>query len=153
MIHFVLHDAGVEIAHLTVDRSAELVETAIAQTFVARHQAAHAGHRQAAFPALFLFVIEHGELGIDQHGERHRLGIGIARIAFDAEDDDALQFADLRRREAGAIGREHGLAHVGDQREFYKCRPGSFCSCRTRTMKMVEGVIDRYIPTIGISHV
>ena len=42
VIHLVLDDARMKIAHGTVDGLAPLVESAIAQAPVARHQAAHA---------------------------------------------------------------------------------------------------------------
>jgi hypothetical protein len=60
VIHFVLHDPGMKIAHRAVDGIPGGVLAGIAQIPVAGHQAAHAGHRQAALPALLRCVSPRG---------------------------------------------------------------------------------------------
>src|SRR6185437_2427177 len=53
---------------------------------------------------------------IDELRVRHGLGVGISRVAFDAEDHDAQVDPDLRRGEPGAGLRAHRFAHVVEQR-------------------------------------
>ena len=43
----------------------------VAQAREARHEAPHAGHRQAPLPALLLLAAERREHGIDEHGVGH----------------------------------------------------------------------------------
>ena len=53
---------------------------------------------------------------IEQHRARHRRRLGIARVDVLGAEDHQLQVdADLRRRQAGAVGGVHGVEHVGDQ--------------------------------------
>src|SRR5436190_14828858 len=80
VVDFVLHDTSVEIRRLALEWAAVLVKAAIAQTLVARHDAAHAGHGQAAFPALLHLRVEQREDRIDEDGVVHRLLVGIAGI-------------------------------------------------------------------------
>ena len=83
---------------------------------VARHQAAQAGHRQAAFPAVFHLVGQRRDDRIAQDGLRHRRRVGIALVAVEAEDHQLQVHADLRRGQSHALGGGHGLEHVRDQR-------------------------------------
>ena len=104
-------------------RIALRVEARVADARPARHHAAQAGHRQAAFPAVLELVGERRDHRIDELGVRHRLGVGIARVALDAEDHHAQRHADLRRGEPGAVLRLHRVAHVGQQRvQLAACR-------------------------------
>src|SRR5258708_37223741 len=52
MIDFVLHHAGVKVPDAAIDQRSCSVEAAVAQLAIARHQTAHAGDREAAFPVL-----------------------------------------------------------------------------------------------------
>ena len=53
MVAFVLHDAGMKTAHRTVNERTVFVTPLIAQMRVTRHQSAHAGNAEAAFPSFF----------------------------------------------------------------------------------------------------
>ncbi len=116
MIVFVLHDARMKARAAALDRFAVLVEPRVAQAGKTRHHPAHAGHRQAALPALLEVIAQRRQGRIDQNGLRHRLGLGVARVVLDAENHDLQPDADLRRRESGAVERRHRIAHVGEQR-------------------------------------
>src|SRR5688572_29783694 len=52
VIDFVLHHAGVKVLDATIDCAPELIDAAIAQPLVSRHETAHARHGKTAFPAL-----------------------------------------------------------------------------------------------------
>src|SRR5687768_15640355 len=112
MVDLVLHDTGMEVFDVALEFPPGLVETRIAQLLVARHDAAHARHGQAAFPALFEIVRQRRQHRVDEHGLRHRLDAGIARIGGDAEDHHAQRHADLRRGKPGAVQVRHGVAHI-----------------------------------------
>ena len=102
---------------------AQRIDAAVADARVARHQAAQARHRQAALPAFLLVVADRLDHRIDQHRARHRRRVGVACIRRETEDHELQVDADLRRREAGAVGGFHGVEHVGDQgMQFGRCR-------------------------------
>ncbi len=115
MIALVLHHARVKALGDTVDCHSKLVKAAIAKMRMSLNYAAHSGYRQAPFPTLFKFLIEHFDKGIDQHGAWNRWRIGIAFIAIEAEDHQTQIDADLRCGEPCAIRRLHGLKHVRDE--------------------------------------
>src|SRR5581483_10913395 len=115
VVALVLHHARVEALDRAVDRLAKGVEAGVADLAVARHDAAHPGHRQASLPALLHLAPDRLHRRVDEHGVRHLLGIRVARVLLHAEDDDAQQHPDLRGGEPGAVQVLHGVAHVGDQ--------------------------------------
>src|SRR6185295_14580655 len=115
MVALVLDDAGVKSFRLALDRTAVEVEAAVADAREARHDAAQSGHRQTAFPALFLHAPDRLDRRIDEDRLGHRRRVGIAVVAVEAEDDELQVDADLRCREPGAVGRVHRLEHVGDE--------------------------------------
>src|SRR6185503_16881974 len=98
VIALVLDDARVKAFDGTVDRSALLVEAAIAQSDIPRHETAHAGDAQAALPSLLTLGVEELDLRIDEHGQRYGLGVRIARVRRQLEHNDARRHADLVRR-------------------------------------------------------
>jgi hypothetical protein len=97
VVALVLHHARVKAADLAADRVAERIEAVVAEARIPRHDAAQPGNRQAPFPILLDLVGQRREHRIDELGVRHRLGIRIAVALLEAEDDDLLQHADLRR--------------------------------------------------------
>jgi len=104
-----------------VENTRKIVAFLAAHPQVARHQAAHPRHREATFPAVLKFLIQWRDLRIKQHGPRHRLRIGIARIRRQAENHHPQADPDLRRRKSGAVQRLHGVLHVGYQRLQFRC--------------------------------
>ena len=115
MVDFVLHDPRMEIADAAIDRPAGGVGARITQPPIAGDEAAHAGYRQAALPALDQFIVEGREHGIDERGKRYGLGIGIPGILLDAEDHNPQVDADLRRGKPGAIEMLHRVPHIPQQ--------------------------------------
>ena len=115
-----LDHARMKAADLTLDQLPIEADTAITQARMAWHHAAQTRYRQTAFPAVFQFAAERRQLGIDQDGFGHRVGIRIARIGRGrvaiTEDHHAQADAYLWRGETGAVGVVHGVEHVGDQR-------------------------------------
>ena len=79
------------------------IEAGVADARVARHHAAQAGHRQAAFPALFLVVAERRDRRIDQHRLGHRRRVRVALVA-------------ARSRRSRAAGRRRSAAPRGRRR-------------------------------------
>src|SRR4051812_29751566 len=116
MVALVLHDAGVETGYFAQDRTPARISAFIAQLRVARHDTAQAGNRKTALPALFHRWGEWRQDRIDKLRIGDGLGIGIAWIALDAEDDHAQRHADLRGGETGAALRRHGVAHILEQK-------------------------------------
>ena len=121
MIALVLHDAGVKSGRLACDRPPLRIEALVAHAGEARHDTAQARNRQAPLPAVLQRRRERRDPRIDDFGVRHRLGVGIALVRLEAEDDDAKTDADLGRREPGAVLRGHRVAHVGEQRVELGC--------------------------------
>ena len=119
VVALVLDHAGVEAVRLAFDRPALRIEALVAQARVARHPAAQAGDRQAALPSFLGLVGQRRQHRIDQLGVGHRLGIGIAVVVLEAENDYAQPHADLRRGEAGA---------VSPRSSFRACRTASISS-------------------------
>ena len=115
MVDFVLYDAGVEILDIAADRMAVRIESGVVQAGPARHAAAQTGHRQAAFEGVFLFFGQRPQDRIDEDRLGHVRRLRIARIVAHAEDHELQVDADLRRGQAGAVGRMHGVEHVFDQ--------------------------------------
>ena len=115
-----LHNARVEATHRPLESLAALIETAIADVFVARHDTAHSRNRQATFPALLDFLIERRDQRIDQDRFRNRIGIRITRAALKTEDDDLQTYPDLRRSKPRTAGSLHGIPQVGDQRAQFR---------------------------------
>ena len=109
MIDFVLDHTGVEGVGLAFDRLAQRVHAAVADACPARHHAAQARHREAAFPALFFLAAQGLDRRVDQDRARHRRRIGVARIVGETEDHQLQVLADLRRRQAGPAGGFHGV--------------------------------------------
>ncbi|QND95250.1 hypothetical protein SY91_02666 [Burkholderia cenocepacia] len=114
MIVLMLNHARMEPLGDAIDLLAELVEAAVAHLRVAADDAAHARHRQAAFPALFHLRRQVLDLRVDQHGLRHRRRIRVAVVVAEAEDDDLKPDADLRRGEPRAVRVVHRLEHIRD---------------------------------------
>ena len=117
VVAFVLDHARMEAGHFALEWVAQLIEPGVADMCPARHHAAHSGYRQAPFPTIFGGVRQRRDHRIAKHSERHRLGIGIARIAVDLEDHHAQQHADLRRRDPGAAERPHCVVEILQQRQ------------------------------------
>ncbi len=116
VIDLVLDDTRVKIAHAAIQRPPLLVAARIPQMRIAGYQAAHARHRQAAFPPLCHLLAERREFRIDEHGVRHGLGLRIAGVRLDAENDHPQTHAYLRRSKARAIELLHRVPHIGQQR-------------------------------------
>ena len=112
VVALVLHDAGVEITDRPVDRPTQRVAPDIAQPSMARHEPTEPRNAQAAFPSRFALVAQELDRGVDEHRQRHGLGIGVPRVVLELEDDDPLQDADLNRREARTAVGAHRVEHV-----------------------------------------
>src|SRR5450432_4717724 len=104
-----------KVADRAVDGHTSLIPPGIAQMTITRDESAHAGDRQASFPALILDFSDRCQLRIDQYCKRHRFGFRIARVQFEPEDDDAEAHPDLRRSEPRATEGPHGIAHIAEQ--------------------------------------
>jgi hypothetical protein len=115
MVHFVLHDPGMKVLNGPINGHPAGIEAGVAQMPITRHEPAHAGHRQASFPAFILLLPERRQGGVDQHRKGHRIRLRVARIELEAEDDDAQAYPDLRCSEAGPIEIAHGVPHIGQQ--------------------------------------
>ena len=117
MVVLVLHDAGMEVGHLTFDHIAVAVHPAIADARRARHRGAQVRDRQAALPVQHAFLAQQFDFRIDQHRAGHRdvVRIGAGALAGDAEHEQPQRHMDLRRGEADAGRVLHGFDHVADQ--------------------------------------
>ena len=73
------------------------------------------GHRQAALVDRRGLVVERLDHRVDDHGQRDRRLVRVARVVVDLDDGDPQQRADLVGREPGAAGGAHRLDHVVDQ--------------------------------------
>ena len=111
-----LHHPGVKALGLAVDGAPERILPGVANAREARHLAAQAGHRQAALPALFHLIAQRRDQRVDQDRFRHRRRIGVTLVLPESEDHQCQVDPDLRRGQAGAASRVHGLEQVGDQR-------------------------------------
>src|SRR3569623_3919 len=116
VVAFVLHHARVKTVHLAHEALATLIEAAVTQSRVTRHQPAHARHAQTALPILIHLRTLKLELGVDEYGDGDGLDLGITRIGLEAEDHQPTVNADLRRGEACTVQRIHGVEHIPDQR-------------------------------------
>ncbi len=117
MIALVLDDPRVQPLDGAVDGLALGREAAIAHPLETRHQAAQSGNRQAPVPAVLAPVVERLDHRVDQHRERREVVIAVLlALARRVKDDHAQVHVNLRRRQSEALGVDHGLDHIGDQR-------------------------------------
>ena len=119
MVHFVLYHARGRESRLyrAIDKGFHCsgVEAGIAQMPIPRYQPAHAGHRQASFPALILLLAERRQGRVDEHGEGHGIRVRVAGVVLETKNHDAQADADLRCSETGPIEIAHGVPHIGEQ--------------------------------------
>ena len=107
VVHLVLDAHGEQALRLERERVAALIVGSHLHALRTLHGVVDARHRQAAF----LDVGDAGgvdDLGIHQHHQR------VAALR-DVDDDHLLVHVDLRRRQADARRRVHGLGHVTDE--------------------------------------
>ena len=64
MVAFMLHHARMKACGLNINAITARIETAIADCAIARHQAAHAGHAETAFPAIFSGCVQRCYIGL-----------------------------------------------------------------------------------------
>ena len=88
MVAFVLDHPGVESGDLAADRTAERIESLVAQMRVAGHHAAEPRDRQAPLPVFVDRLGERRQHGIDELGVRDRLGVGVTFAVLDTENHD-----------------------------------------------------------------
>ena len=115
MVALVLDHTGMEARDRAVDRVAVEVAAGVTHPCVTRHDTTHPRHRQAALPALLLRIVERRNGRIAKDGVGHLVGVGVARIAAHAKDHHLQQHADLRRSDACAVERRHGVLQVVHQ--------------------------------------
>ena len=115
VVGLVLDDAGGEALVDPLERLAVEAVAAELELAVAAHLAAQVGHREAALPAVLQLLGQRRHHRVDQHGERDRGGVGIARVAVDLDHANLLELVHLGGREPRAVVLAHGLDHVVDQ--------------------------------------
>ncbi len=98
-----------------VDWLAVRIETLVTDAGVARHFATQTGNGQAALPAQFFVIAQGRDDRVDQNGLRHRISIRITLTFFESEDHQLQTNTNLRRRQANAPRRGHGVEHILDQ--------------------------------------
>src|SRR5712671_642849 len=115
VVGLVLDDAGEELLGHHVDQAALAVERLETHAAEARDHAPHVGHREAALPAVLHLLGQRGHHRVDQHRERDRGGVGVARVAVHLDHADLLELVHLGSGEPGSVVLAHGLDHVVDQ--------------------------------------
>ena len=86
MITLVLDDTRVESIDAAINRLAELIGPAIANSRIARYNTAHSRNGQASFPAVFHFLTQRFDQRIDKNCMWYGCRFGISRRRSDAED-------------------------------------------------------------------
>ena len=116
VVDLVLERPGGQPAAQLVVLDALAVEVADPHRLVARHRPAQVGHRQAALVDLDRRLADRLEHGVDDHRQRHRRLVRVARVAgLDLDDRHPQRLADLVGGEAGAVRGALRLDHVVDQ--------------------------------------
>ena len=110
-----LHDAGMKALCLALYPLALERIARIANALCARHHALESGKRKAAFPAVLSFVAQKLYRRIDEHRSRHPC-VSASGSLLEPEADHPFAYADLRRRDADAAVRSHGVPEVGNER-------------------------------------
>src|SRR5690606_11016735 len=95
VVAFVLHYAGVKALGDAVDRLSIGREALVADAGVAGYDAAQAGHREAAFPAVLGLVVQRRDHRVDEDGHRYRRRVRVTLAVLEAEDHHAQADADL----------------------------------------------------------
>lgn len=115
MVAFMLHNTGKESADFLLMRLEILIEPAKADMLHTWHLLGYTRQTKAALRARYGIAVEHFDLGVDEHklaagtfGERLGERVGI-------DHHNLYVLADLRGRQADALGFIHGLEH-----EVYK---------------------------------
>jgi hypothetical protein len=114
VVALVLDHARVEARRFDAERAALAVQRLEPQPLPARHQPAQLRDRQAAFPARGALLAERRELGVDQHGQRHRPAGALVGGRY-LQHGQPQPDVDLRRGQSHAVVLVHRLDHVVDQ--------------------------------------